>query len=311
VRRLTDSPLRLAVVLAAAFVGIVLALEWFAPTPGGPAGSSYATAPAGAAAYADLLARDGREVVRLREPVADAGEIGTLVVLEPQHVDPEEARAIGRRVRDGMRLVAGGGATGWLRDVLAEPPAKGDGAPGRARVVGEAPETAGLRVVRFVRGGAWARPGETSPLLATASGPVAVAAGQGEGRVVLLADPTPLLNGALADADNAAFALDVAPAGRVAFLESIHGYTDTGLRALPGRALWALLGLAVAALLLVWSMARRLGPPEEEERALAPPRRDYAEALAAALEASGDEEGLRAEAARLGLEAGRTATPAG
>ena len=31
--------------------------------------------------------------------------------------------------------------------------------------------------------------------------------------------------------------VDVAPAGRVAFLESVHGYTDTGLRALPGRAL--------------------------------------------------------------------------
>jgi hypothetical protein len=45
-------------------------------------------------------------------------------------------------------------------------------------------------------------------------------------------------------------------------------------------------------------MARRLGPPEDEERELAPPRRDYAEALAAALEASGDEEGVRAEADR-------------
>ena len=235
-RRLTDSPLRLALVLAAAFVGIVLALEWFAPTPGGPAGSSDATAPAGAAAYADLLARDGREVVRLREPVAEAGEIGTLVVLEPQHVDPEEARAIGRRVRDGMRLVAGGGATGWLRDVLAEPPAKGDGAPGRARVVGEAPETAGLRAVRFVRGGAWARLGDTASLLATASGPVAVAAGQGEGRVVLLADPTPLLNGALADADNAAFALDVAARrpGSPSWSPSTATRTR-GLRALPGR----------------------------------------------------------------------------
>jgi hypothetical protein len=54
----------------------------------------------------------------------------------------------------------------------------------------------------------------------------------------------------------------------------------------------------------VWSMARRLGSLEEEARALAPPRRDYAEALAAALEASGDEEGLRAEAARLGVAAG-------
>jgi hypothetical protein len=279
----------------------VLALEWFAPTPGGPAGSSYATAPAGAAAYAELLRRDGREIERVRRPLDEAGEIETLVVLEPEHVDPEEAAAIGARVRGGMRLVAGGGATGWLRDVVAEPPGKGSGAPGVARVTGPAPETEGIRAVAFRRGGVWAQLGQTEPLLATGAGPVAVAAGQGDGRVVLLADPTPLLNGALADADNAAFALDAAGPGAVAFLETVHGYRDSGLAALPDRALWALLGLAVAALLYVWSMARRLGPPEDEERELAPPRRDYAEALAAALEASGDEEGVRAEAARRGV----------
>jgi len=294
----TRHPLRLAAVLAVAFVAIVLALEWFAPTPGGPAGSSYATAPAGAAAYAELLRRDGREIERVRRPLDEAGEIETLVVLEPEHVDPEEAAAIGARVRGGMRLVAGGGATGWLRDVVAEPPAKGSGAPGVARVTGPAPETEGVGAVAFRRGGVWAQLGQTEPLLTTEAGPVAVAAGQGEGRVVLLADPTPLLNGALADADNAAFALDAAGPGAVAFLETVHGYRDSGLAALPDRALWALLGLAVAALLYVWSMARRLGPPEDEERELAPPRRDYAEALAAALEASGDEEGVRAEADR-------------
>jgi hypothetical protein len=303
VRGVTHRPLWLAAVLAVAFVAILLALEWFAPTPGGPAGSSYATAPAGAAAYAELLRRDGRDVERVREPLAEAGGIETLVVLEPEHVDPEEAAAIGARVRDGMRLVAGGGATGWLRDVVAEPPAKGGGAPGRAEVTGPAPETEGVAAVDFRRGGVWAQLGQTEPLLATEAGPVAVAAGQGDGRVVLLADPTPLLNGALADADNAAFALDAAgPAGRpAAFLETIHGFRDTGLAALPDRALWALLGLAIAALLYVWSMARRLGPAEDEERELAPPRRDYAEALAAALGASGDEAGVRAEAERRGV----------
>jgi len=303
VKGLSHRPLRLLAVLAALFVGIVLALEWLAPTPGGPPGSSYATAPAGAAAYAELLRRDGRRVTRLREPLADAGRLDTLVVLEPEHIAPEDGHEIGRRVRAGMRLVAGGGAAGWLRDVVAEPPGKGGGAPGRARVTGPAPETAGIRAVEFRAGGHWVRLGQTEPLLATGAGPVVVAARQGEGRVVLLADPTPLLNGALADADDAAFALAAAgPSGRpVAFLETIHGFEDTGLAALPGRAIWVLVGLAIAALLLVWSLARRLGPPEDEERALAPPRRDYAEALAAALAAGGDADGLRAEARRRNL----------
>lgn len=302
-RGITHRPLRLLAVLAALFVLAVLALEWLAPTPGGPPGSSYATAPAGAAAYAELLARDGRAVTRVREPLARAGRIETLVVLAPPHMTPEDAREIGRRVRAGMRLVAGGGATGWLRDVVGDPPAKGAGAPGPARVVARAPETEGIRSVAFGAGGAWARPGQADPLLATDAGPVAVAAREGAGRVVLLADPTPMLNGALAEADDAAFALAAAgPAGRpVAFLETVHGYERTGLGALPGRVRWALAGLALAALLLVWSLARRLGPPEDEERDLAPPRRDYAEALAAALAASGDDEGLRAEAGRRGL----------
>jgi hypothetical protein len=303
VRGITHRPLRLLAVLAALFVLAVLALEWLAPTPGGPPGSSYATAPAGAAAYAELLRRDGRGVTRVREPLARAGRIETLVVLAPPHMAPEDAREIGRRVRAGMRLVAGGGATGWLRDVVGDAPAKGAGAPGYARAVGDAPETEGIASVAFGAGGRWARLGQAEPLLATDAGPVAVAAREGAGRVVLLADPTPLLNGALAEADDAAFALAAAgPAGRpVAFLETVHGYERTGLGALPGRVRWALLGLALAGLLLVWSLARRLGPPEEEERALAPPRRDYAEALAAALAATGDEEGLRAEAARRGV----------
>jgi hypothetical protein len=85
----------------------------------------------------------------------------------------------------------------------------------------------------------------------------------------------------------------------VAFLETVHGYGEaTGVAALPARALWVLAGLALAALALVWSMARRLGPPEDEARALAPPRRDYVEAVATALAASGDHRGVAEAAAR-------------
>ena len=95
-----------------------------------------------------------------------------------------------------------------------------------------------------------------------------------------------------------------------------------------------LAGLALAALALVWSMARRLGPPEDEARALAPPRRDYVEAVAAGaggerrpprgrrrggarargggsrrapgLPAGAGEPALREAAARLGLDAAET-----
>ncbi len=121
------------------------------------------------------------------------------------------------------------------------------------------PETAGVASVAFDEGGRWAELGGALPVLATPAGPVAAVARAGRGRVVLLADSEPLLNRGLPRADDAAFALAVAgERGRpVAFLETVHGYgEETGLAALPARALWVLAGLALAALALVWSMAR-------------------------------------------------------
>ncbi len=106
---------------------------------------------------------------------------------------------------------------------------------------------------------------------------------------MLLADAAPLVNGRLAHADDAAFALAVSGAGRpVAFLESVHGYgRASGWGALPGRfrGALALLGLAGAALVL--ARGRRLGPAQPAGRVLAPPRAAYAEALAGVLARSG------------------------
>ena len=197
------------------------------------------------------------------------------------------------------------------------PPRVGRGA-GRdgARSSCPCPRRRACDAVAFGEGGAWEELGGALPILATPAGPVAAVAEQDAGRAVLLADAAPLHNDALARADNAAFGLAAAGGADrpVVFLETVHGYGEaTGLAALPGRALWVLAGLALAALALVWSMARRLGPAEDEARALAPPRRDYVEALAAALAATGDREGVAgaaARGARLRLEA-RAGLPPG
>jgi len=301
--RLTRHPVRILVALVLLFVAASVVIDRLAPTPSGPEGSSYATAPEGAAAYAELLHRAGHPVRRIRTPVAerppDPGS--TLVVLDPERVAPEESRAIGRFVRDGGRLVAAGALVHWLARVFDAPPAWAPAGPGRATVVVPAPETAGVGTVAFTEGGRWEALGGALPILATPEGPVAAVAESGAGRIVLLADASPLYNRELARADDAAFALGVTGGGRrpVAFLETVHGYGEaTGLAALPGRALWVLAGLALAALALVWSIARRVGPPEDEARALAPPRRDYVEAVAAALAASGDPRGVADAAAR-------------
>ena len=271
-------PVRVLLALVVLFAAAVVAIDRLAPTPGGPEGSSYATAPAGAAAYAELLRRAGHPVRRVRTPLAERplDPRSTLVVLDPERIEPEEARAIRRFVDAGGRLVAGGALVRWLGRVLPSAPAWAAAPPGRAAVVAPVPETAGIDAVAFDEGGRWAELGGALPVLATPSGPVAAVARLGRGRVILLADSAPLLNGGLPRADSAAFALAVAgeAARPVAFLETVHGYgEETGLAALPDRALWVLGGLALAALALVWSMARRLGPPEDEERAVAPPRR--------------------------------------
>ncbi len=249
------------IAIIAAFVAVSVAIDRYAPTPSGPEGSSYATAPEGAAAYAELLQRSGHPVRRVRTPLAerplDAGT--TLIVLDPEGVVPDEARAIGRFVRAGGRLVAAGASVGWLDGVLDSPPTWAPAPPGRARVVVPAPETAGVTTVAFAEGGRWGSLGGTLPILATPAGPVAAVARSGAGRAVLLADAAPLYNDRLAAADDAAFALNLAGGGRrpVAFLETVHGFgEETGLAALPARALWVLAGLALAALAFVWSIAR-------------------------------------------------------
>jgi hypothetical protein len=287
--------------LAAAFVALIVAIDRLAPEPSGPHGSSYATAPEGAAAYAELLHRAGQPVRRIRTPLAEeAPDPGwTLAVLEPDRVEPDEAVAVRRFVEAGGRLVATGSTSRWLAQVFDAAPAWGPGAPGRAQVVAPVPETAGVTAVAFAAGGRWETLGGALPVLAGPDGPVAAVAEQGKGRAVLLADGSAFSNARLAHADNARFALDAAGGRPVAFLETVHGYGEaTGLAALPARALWVLAGLALAALALVWSVARRFGPPEEEAAALAPPRRDYVEAVATALAATGDARGVADAAAR-------------
>jgi hypothetical protein len=106
----------------------------------------------------------------------------------------------------------------------------------------------------------------------------------GRGSVVVLSDSSRLQNRFLGDGNNAAFGLALAaPRGRpVAFLESYHGYgTGSGLSALPLSWKLLLAGLGLSAIVYMVARGRRFGPPEEEGRTLAPPRREYVDSLAA------------------------------
>jgi hypothetical protein len=260
-------------------------LDSLAPAPEGPRSSSYATAPDGLAGYASVLRRSGHPVRQVRTRIADraprAGE--TLFVLEPDVVEPEEARAIGAWVRSGGRLVAGGLGE-WLDSVLTEPPVWEPTAPGIRRALAPVP---GVRGVDSLDGGGWQEVGAALPRLGSPEAPLLVSVREGRGRVTALADVSPLQNRGLARADNAALGIELAGgAGRpVAFLETVHGYgAARGFAGLPANVRWTLLGLGLTALVALWAVGRRFGPVEEPESEPAPPRVAYVEALAAALE---------------------------
>ncbi|HEX3618416.1 MAG TPA: DUF4350 domain-containing protein [Solirubrobacteraceae bacterium] len=108
--------LGLAVVLAFALVGVILAAV--APAPSGPALSSYATTAPGLAAWAELLERDGHVVRQIQRPLAAVRlpADGTLIALGGRALSMPDARAITDFVQRGGWLVVngplGGGGSG-------------------------------------------------------------------------------------------------------------------------------------------------------------------------------------------------------
>jgi len=286
-----DGRVRLALGVMAALVGVAVVLaiiDRLSPEPKGPPSSSYATSPQGLAAYASVLQRSGHPVRRLRTRIADEKPPTdqTLVVLDPDVMEPEEARAIGEWVRAGGNLVAGGsGDAPWLDEVLSDPPAWKDDGGRRRRTLVPVGVTTGVDE-DVSSGGGWHELGPALPVIGPAGGPLLVTRRAGKGSVALLADATPLTNAALDEADGAA--LGVALAGgqgrTVAFLETVHGYgVSRGFGGLPSSVKWALIGLALSGLLAVWAAGRRFGPPEDPDTESPPPRVAYVDALAAAL----------------------------
>jgi hypothetical protein len=271
-----------------AFALVIEVIDQLTPEPKGPRSSSYATSPGGLAAYASVLERGGHSVRQLRTPIAERepGLDETLIVLDPDVVETEEARAIGSWVRAGGRLVAGGsGDQPWLEHVTGYVPEWSDGGGSQRVPLVPVVETNDVREVRG-EGGAWSELAGTLPVVGPPDAPLVVTARAGDGTIALLADPSVLQNARLAQADNAALGLALAGGSRrpVAFLETVHGYgVSRGFGGLPAQVKWVLLGLFLTSLVALWSVGRRFGPTEDPETEPPPPRMEYVDALAAAL----------------------------
>jgi hypothetical protein len=281
---------RAGLLVVAVVVGInVLAalVDALAPSPSGPASSSFATKPHGLAAWAELAKRNDVDVRALRDPPSDGtlGDGGTVAVMDAGRLTGGEARALRRFAERGGRVVAGGEPGSWTATLLVRPaPDWNDDGPETARRVGTAPETDGVARVETGGDGRWEADAGLERALAGDEGSLLLTTTAGRGRIALLADTSPLQNENLARADNAALALALGGDGPLRFVESVHGYgPQRGLAALPARFGWALIGLLLAALLFMFARGRRLGPPEPERRELAPPRRAYVDSLAATM----------------------------
>lgn len=284
---------RVVIVIVALAIVVNIALSLLDSSTRGaddtaPRSSSLSTGREGLAAYAELLRRNdhGTEAQRGNVTATALSVADTLVVLDPVGFDRVEERAVRRFVERGGRLVAGGaGATGLLAAMLADPPALSSAGVRNAEPVGGAREVAGVFSVRTAGEGSWSSPGDTTPVLGNGSRVLATVATVGRGRIVALADPSPLQNRLLGTADNAGFGLAAAgDGGSVVFAEGAHGYGEaSGLGAIPGRWQAALVGLTLAVLLGVVAAGRRLGPPEDAARPLPPARREYVDAVAVSL----------------------------
>jgi hypothetical protein len=198
------------------------------------------------------------------------------VLLDPEHIDRGDLANVRRFLFEGGRLVAGGTRPEWLLE-LAPAVLPGWTPEGARTVTVLDPSTGAPLTVETDGSGSWVEPGRVRSL---------VFRPRADDRVTFLADASPLQNQRLDRADNAAFGVALAgdDSRPVVFAEGVHGYGNaTGLAAIPFRWKVALVAVALAALLAMVAAGRRLGPPEDERRALPPPRRLYVDALASGL----------------------------
>lgn len=276
-------------VLLAVHLGTTLLDGALGRGPSGVPSSSFATTPAGVSAWATLLEEHGHEVTKLRTSLdrtrLDPGS--TVVVVDPARVEPFESAALQAFVSRGGSAVLAGEASEPLLLAIASGTTWQAGGAVTATVVDETGELAHLRTITTRGAGSW-RVADGARARATVvgdAGPVVVRAEVGTGRVVALADSSPLTNELLPEADNAALALAVVgDEGRpVLFAEAAHGYGDgaLGLDDLPRGWATTVIGAALVTAALLWSRAKRFGPPNEEHEVPVPPRRAYVDAIAA------------------------------
>lgn len=249
----------------------------------GPTGSTFVTTATGTAALFETLDRVGRDTMRVTTPISSEALRGldTYVVADQATAafQPGEIDALVEFREAGGTVV-----------VLGPPPTELTAAFGidvewSAETVGEAEiavPTAHVTRLEAPRFGAFT-PGHAGTVLAGSAAGDLVVSFDG---VVLISDGAVAHNATVDLADNVDF-LGALLTGRVGFDEFHHGFREGSanglLDAAPGNWEGASLMAAVALVVILVSYGRRFGSPEPSDRALAPDRAVFLEAVGRAL----------------------------
>ncbi len=282
------------IALALLVVAIVFGSLRSASDPGrSPGRTSTDQGNIGFAAWVQLLRGAGLTVDQLQAAPSKAGidPDSTLIALDLGDPTDADVTALKEFVAAGGYLVTGGATDlGAIEEITGIDPDLGTTASAPLTPLLPVPQTEGVGTVDSGGGSLFANAGNGLPALGSASGDLLLlgggAPGDGGGEVALLSSSDALINDNIALTDNAQFAIDLGRSGGgnrpVLFAESLAVDEDPaeGLGALPDGWGAGFLGLILAAMTLVASRLRRLGPPDGDDREPARPRADYIDAVA-------------------------------
>jgi len=263
---------RLLLICLAAVVVLAVVTGLFARNQNrddNPLPSSYLTGRHGARAAYEMLQDSGYRLERWEQPLTDLAaqaDPETVVILaEPTFYSTAASKAVDEILKRGGRVLVTGISGGQLvPESAVQPPSQFQMAACKLSPEGLAPLASSGEVWMTPAAG-WKLASPRYHSEYTCAGqPVVVEFSEGAGHVVWWASSTPLENGSIGRGGDLALLLNSLGAReghRFYWDESLHGETPSEWSYARGPALNLLLiGVAVLALLVVFSFSRRSGP---------------------------------------------------
>jgi Domain of unknown function (DUF4350) len=239
--------------------------------------SAYSAASGGCKAAFLLLKESGYQVETWERPLSDLplGKGTTLVLAEPAGFPGgNEKQKFAEFLKSGGRAIVTGRFAGFYLPTDEEVPEALTGQTWRTiSALSPSPITRAAPEITLAPRAYWKPSTGTVGLYGETEKPVVVEYKVGKGRVLWLAEPTPLTNAGLKERGNLAFLLAAIgePAGnRVLWDEFVHGYEHAAASARSWHIIdWIALQFAIFALVILATYSRRSTAfwlPETEKR---------------------------------------------